>query len=78
MADWVSAFAAIVSALVAIVALAHSVRVKKNNVELAERVQSLELAIKNQTLATGGGGAGGFGGGRGGDGGSIVIGENRQ
>jgi hypothetical protein len=78
MADWVSAIANVFSVVVAIIALVHSVRVKRSNAELTDRIITLELTIKNQALATGGGGGGGAGGGRGGDGGSIIIGEKHQ
>jgi uncharacterized membrane protein len=76
MADWVSAIAASISVLIALIALVHSIRVGNKNARLAEQISVMQAKIEIQSFATGGGGGGGSGGGRGGDGGSISIGEN--
>jgi hypothetical protein len=69
MAEWISA-------LIAFVALAHSIWTASKNAALTKRVNVLQTNIDNQSISTGGGGGGGFGG-AGGDGGSVYIGENR-
>jgi hypothetical protein len=68
MAEWVSA-------LIAFVALSHSIWTARKHADLTKRVNILQTEINNQSISTGGGGGGGIGG-AGGDGGSVYIGES--